>query len=263
MTARGVRACAVFVVVVLAACFSTSAALGAAGSGGTQTAFSQSHAPGLLWKSFPLAQQPAKAAGSPRRASPASSASPGDTQKPLVLGVLIAVMVSSGLVAIFGVPRRSRVAAAPWRLRRALSGPGTPHGSQPAVARPSAEHDLLEALAPGTRPRVGQRQRVAAGARARPAATPREVVPAREAVERCEITLWRGYVKSQLVARVQTGDVAAVSRHFRPEANEAPTAKAQEALSELLGGLEHSGWRVVETGPAWYERRLERPRTDS
>ena len=77
-------------------------------------------------------------------------------------------------------------------------------------------------------------------------------------VEHSEVKLWRGFVECQLYAAVEgSTDAWAVSRPFRLRGGE-PNAAAQKALSTLLAELEHSGWDVVSSGPAWYERRLER-----
>jgi hypothetical protein len=38
----------------------------------------------------------------------------------------------------------------------------------------------------------------------------------------------------------------------------APDGVAQEVLADLLAELERAGWSVVESGPGWYRRRLQR-----
>ncbi len=78
-------------------------------------------------------------------------------------------------------------------------------------------------------------------------------------VERCEIRLWRGYVKCQLYVTVSgSKEAIALSRYFRLRAEEAPGAGAQRARAELLGVLEQDGWTVVSEGALWYKLRLER-----
>jgi hypothetical protein len=77
-------------------------------------------------------------------------------------------------------------------------------------------------------------------------------------VERCEIKLWRGYAKYELYAANGPEDAWATSPPFRLRTKEAPDAAALQVLADLLADLERSGWKVVASGPAWYERRLER-----
>jgi hypothetical protein len=81
----------------------------------------------------------------------------------------------------------------------------------------------------------------------------------RASVESCEIRLWRGYVKCQLYATVRGSDQAfALSRQFRLRGEDAPSAKAQRALADLLVELEQGGWTVVLDGPIWYQHWLQR-----
>jgi hypothetical protein len=81
----------------------------------------------------------------------------------------------------------------------------------------------------------------------------------RASVESCEIRLWRGYVKCQLYATVRGSDQAfALSRQFRLRDEDAPSAKAQRALADLLVELAQGGWTVVLDGPIWYQHWLQR-----
>ena len=79
-----------------------------------------------------------------------------------------------------------------------------------------------------------------------------------ETVEDCEVMLWQDDVTCQLAAVERSGSVAAVSDHFRLGDGAAPNATADEALAALLAQLERADWHVVETGPRWHDRRLER-----
>jgi hypothetical protein len=81
----------------------------------------------------------------------------------------------------------------------------------------------------------------------------------RAGVEVCEIRLWRGYIKCQLLAAL-TGseDAIAVSPYFRLRDEDSPGDEARLALRDLIATLEQSGWTVVSRGPTWYEDRLER-----
>ena len=74
-----------------------------------------------------------------------------------------------------------------------------------------------------------------------------------------EIRLWRGYVKCQLYVAVEGADGALLeSRLFRLRNPMAPDEVAQEVLADLLADLDRAGWSVVESGPGWYRRRLQR-----
>jgi hypothetical protein len=78
-------------------------------------------------------------------------------------------------------------------------------------------------------------------------------------VARCEIRLWRGFVKCQLFAVMAGSEGAfAVSPYFRLREEDTPTAQAEHALAALLANLERAGWTVASAGPIWYRHRLER-----
>jgi hypothetical protein len=102
--------------------------------------------------------------------------------------------------------------------------------------------------------------------RPRPAARPtREVVrrPSHRqgtSVARCEIRLWRGYVKCQLYAVLEGSDERAIasSKYFRLRDDAMSSPQGQQALTALLATLEARGWTVVGVGPIWYWHRLER-----
>jgi hypothetical protein len=110
MTRRGspVRRGSVAVLFV-AACIGISAPAATASSGGTP------HRPTLLWKSFPLAQ-PSGA----NRSGATPALAHGNARDPLIVGVLLAAIVGSGVVMLAGVPTTNRLAAARRRFRRAL-----------------------------------------------------------------------------------------------------------------------------------------------
>jgi hypothetical protein len=80
----------------------------------------------------------------------------------------------------------------------------------------------------------------------------------------CEIRLWRGYVKCQLYVELEgVPGALAESPLFRLRNPLTPDDRARRELSQLLAGLERQGWTVVETGPVWYRRRLERRESPS
>ena len=77
--------------------------------------------------------------------------------------------------------------------------------------------------------------------------------------EAIAVTLWRGYTKSQFMARwgpTGTGAVVASSKPFRWRADRVEHSEAVViAFAELLATLAESGWRAEEQGygPEWYE----------
>jgi hypothetical protein len=69
----------------------------------------------------------------------------------------------------------------------------------------------------------------------------------------CEIKLWSGVAKCQLVATVAESDeVIAISRTFGKCAEEAPTTEALFALTKLREFVERYGWTVAH-GRHWYQ----------
>ena len=100
----------------------------------------------------------------------------------------------------------------------------------------------------------------------RPAARPTREVMRRPSyrqgtsVARCEIRLWRGYVKCQLYAVLEGSEERAVafSKYFRLRDDQTSNPQGQQALAALLETLEARGWTVVLVGPTWYWHRLER-----
>lgn len=98
-----------------------------------------------------------------------------------------------------------------------------------------------------------------------PPPPPRSAVPkpartAGPAWESCEIDWWRGYVKSQFVARRLDGSPIAVSPFFAWRRSEPPpsTGEAERAFEVLLEELHEHGWRLDSTGAEWFDRRLRR-----
>ena len=98
-----------------------------------------------------------------------------------------------------------------------------------------------------------------------PATTEVPTTPIAEAPadpEAIAITLWRGYTKSQFIARggpTGTGAVVASSKPFRWRTDREQHAEgAVIAFAELLATLAESGWRAEEQGygPEWYEAVL-------
>jgi hypothetical protein len=100
----------------------------------------------------------------------------------------------------------------------------------------------------------------------RPAARPTREVMRRPShrqgtsVARCEIRLWRGYVKCQLYAVLEGYEERAIasSKYFRLRDDAMSSPQGQQALTALLATLEARGWTVVGVGPIWYWHRLER-----
>jgi hypothetical protein len=233
--------------------------------------------PTELWNSYPLgkplhvAKRPVRIAPASTRArtgtAPRNRAASGETltnETALPKGLLASVFAAMLLVATaILLVRRST----PLRV-----GGGRRERKPPLeAARAPAADDLLDALRPEPQleysyspvPVERPPAQPADDARSLPflsvaslSATPeRHDAPT---VERSELKLWRGFVECQLYAAVEeSSDAWAVSRPFRLRGGE-PNAAAEQALSALLAELEESGWAVVGSGPAWYERRLER-----
>lgn len=111
----------------------------------------------------------------------------------------------------------------------------------PAAARPQLDREI---------------EAVRARIKTRRAEAPRP--EAAVSLARCEIRLWRGYVKSQLYATLAgSSQVFAVSPSFRLRDELVPTEHAQHALTALLEELEQKGWSVVSGGRPWYRHTLK------
>jgi hypothetical protein len=157
-----------------------------------------------------------------------------------------------------------------WRLvptRHRRRGPST----EAAVL--GTDGELLEALQPKPQPRALPKLVVAEAAptlpetrrriiesRPSPEAARPQTLAVESAVARCEIRLWRGFVKSHLYAAPAGSDKEpiAFSPYFRLLDDERSSSQALQALAVLVEELEQDGWTVVSDGPAWYQHRLER-----
>jgi hypothetical protein len=75
---------------------------------------------------------------------------------------------------------------------------------------------------------------------------------------RCEIRLWRGFMKCQLYASLGgSAEAFALSPYFRLRDHLEPNEQAQQALATLVAELEQGGWAVVSGGRPWYRHTLE------
>jgi hypothetical protein len=240
------------------------------------------HPPTALWKAYPLVQTSRsgvrKGGVLGRRAASPQTVADGSRFPTvlLVTGVLMALLASTVLVR----SRRANPAraGAHGRARRQTE---TPRGHAPRVlppppkrreevaGRPEPEppDELLEAQPPEVEPveeqhtpevrigPTGDEGTRADGGRVHVPPRRLDVPPS----QHCEIKLWRGYTRCQLfVALPGSADALALSPLFRLRKKAAPGDDALRALSSLLVELEGSGWSVASTGPAWYDRRLER-----
>jgi hypothetical protein len=235
------------------------------------------HPPTVLWKSFPLDQArprpSAETAAAPSRRQASPRIVTNVSRFPTVLftiGLLATLLASTGLV----LARRSAPARAGThpRGRRPADAPRSrPVRRGPVSAPPDAQasDELLEAL----RPKVAQPEpalmpepQLRPIEAERPSVSPLPLstdpvsaLSERREAQRCEIKLWRGYVKCQLyVAAAGSADAQITSRFFRLRKEEEPGDDALQALSTLIAELESAGWSVAATGQAWYDRRLER-----
>jgi hypothetical protein len=98
-----------------------------------------------------------------------------------------------------------------------------------------------------------------------PAPKPGHKGPSLDRWELCEITWWRGYVKSEFYANGVGADGAeyevARSRQFRwrrPEPPPADHEQARAAHEGLVGSLTQSGWEPIGEGLLWYASRFRR-----
>jgi zinc-ribbon domain len=106
-------------------------------------------------------------------------------------------------------------------------------------------------------PRCGAPQREGAGS------GPTQAGPAPERWELCEITWWRGYLKSEFVA--VTGDrELARSPGFRWRSGEPPPhddARARNVHDQLVRRLTALGWEPLGQAIPWYAQRFCRSTT--
>lgn len=228
--------------------------------------------PTLLWQAYPLAQGPAAAKVPTRRehsneTREATSSQPlPDQSFPLlvILGLVATVLavttlllarpLTSVVVGRKGPITRPRPPSLPARGPRAPVRFPIPlkRAAERAAAWGAA---LVPAKPPGLEPKPDHKPL--------PATPTPPGRPARTgAVESCQIRLWHGHVKSQLLAapREKSGEPEALafSPFFRLRDQDAPTESAEAALRVLIEQLERDGWKVVGAGPRWYQRALER-----
>jgi hypothetical protein len=113
----------------------------------------------------------------------------------------------------------------------------------PASARPELEREI-EAL----HGRIETRR----------AETPEPDAGVPLSLARCEIRLWRGFMKCQLYASLGgSAEAFALSPYFRLRDHLEPNEQAQQALATLVAELEQGGWAVVSGGRPWYRHTLE------
>jgi hypothetical protein len=178
----------------------------------------------------------------PRRRPASYQISTDQTGSPrlLLLTVFLAGLVVVGTAMLVG-----------WRLRpiRDRRRPSR----EPALRGPA--NDLLEALQPKPQPEPVPELVVAERGR-EPA---RRATHRMEAtVARCEIKLWRGFLKSHLYAVGSNDEPIAFSPYFHLLEDDRSSSEGLQALAALVAELEQDGWTVVSDGPAWYQHRLER-----
>lgn len=274
-------------------------ALGVAGSTATVPARADSgrtkvRQPTLLWKSYPLKTRKriarAQQAGirSRRQASSPTPAEGKQFPSLLVMTLLLAALVAAGMIVLtrlglvpvgVSASRRGRAPPKPepspvavgWRRKpkpRPAREPALDVQLQRLIERveeaPLPEREqlakeiaMLHGLIGTTRPAPEPRTR-----EPRPA-PPRRPQLQETGVERCQIKLWRGFVKCQLYAvPIGSDEPLAFSPYFRLRDGTELTAQAVDALHALVEALEQEGWTVVSDGPSWYQYRLERPEYD-
>jgi hypothetical protein len=69
-----------------------------------------------------------------------------------------------------------------------------------------------------------------------------------QVLEQCTVHWWRGYVRSTFYAVDDTGSLLGESPSFRLRGSQPPRDEgpARAAFDELVGALEHTGWKAVE-----------------
>jgi len=203
-------------------------------------------APTLLWKSYPLVQDPfsprygihVTAVGGLAHPLPARMPEDGSGLSSQMLLLLMLTTLVAGVAGLLLL--RSEFAGAgydrsPKRTRR--------------TARPGGRRTLSQLPRPLDHP-VG---------RPGTAHRRRKSSAAETGGQRCEIGLWHGYVKYQLYASSEgAGACVALSDFFHLRDEDAPTRKALAELENLVTRLEARGWAVVDDGPRWYDVRFER-----
>jgi hypothetical protein len=253
------------------------------------------HPPSLLWKSYPLkqratAQARAKATAARHHASrtreasaPTQSSDTSISSTLLLVTMVLAAMVAAGMIVLSrlrpvhsGLPfsRRRRLPPRPTKTIQSNAGeelldalrrwlpPGPDElpetvAVKPALPAPGPVSESTETR-PKPKPQPKARKKPKPSQEAKPAARP-EVMPTGTSVKRCEIRLWRGYVKCQLYAVLEGSEERAIasSRYFRLRHDEMPNTEGQQALTSLLETLEARGWTVALAGPIRYWHRLE------
>lgn len=249
---------------------------GPAQAASTGTVDQKARQPTELWNAYPLEQRPAVAKiPSPRehlsatREATASRALPDESFPLAVILALVAAVLAvttlllaqpltSVVVGRWGPAARPR---RPWSPARGPRAPVRfPIPLKRAAERAAAWGAALVPPKPEGKPR---------GPELKPADKPLQAPPTRPpartgtgVVESCQIRLWHGYVKSQLLAapleKSGEPDALAFSPLFRLRDQDAPTESAKAALHTLVEQLERDGWTVVGAGPRWYQRALER-----
>lgn len=148
------------------------------------------------------------------------------------------------------------VAGAVWGTRRALRGPPAAAAMEtaaaamvparePAAPAPTVDGGYSNGRAPVLPPIV-------------PVPVPVQPNPAAvgPSVPRCTIVWWRGYVRSQFLARVDGSDkIAAESPAFawRSSTPPPPSGPALTAHERLVSALLEQGWEQEHTGATWFD----------
>jgi hypothetical protein len=202
-------------------------------------------APTLLWKTYPLVQDPfsprygihVTADGGFARPLPARMPEDGSGLTPQMLLLLMLTTLVAGAAGLL-------------LLRSEFAGAGYPRSSRRKrrTPRPAGQRMLSQYPRPLDhpvgRPVTRQRRRKSAAERG---------------VPRCEIGLWHGYVKYQLYASSEgAGACVALSDFFHLRDEDAPTRNALAELETLVTRLEARGWAVVDDGPRWFDVQFER-----
>jgi hypothetical protein len=251
--------------------FATLLLAGPAQAASTRAVDVKAGQPTLLWKTYPLRQR-AAIANVPSRAEHRSLTREATSSRPLpdnsfplqvILALVAAVLAITTLllaqpltsIVVGGKGATARPRPPSWPRRGPRTPLRFPIPLKRAAGRAAAWGAALVPAKAVPEPKPAHKPLPATP-------TPPRHRTRTDAVESCQIRLWHGHVKSQLLAapleKSGEPEALAFSPFFRLRDQDAPTESAEAALRVLIEQLERDGWTVVGAGPRWYQRALER-----
>jgi hypothetical protein len=212
--ARSALALCVVVLAILATSLPTSAA-------GAEPRQQKATGPAALWKAYPLSPRPSRAFLGTYRPGVLPLSGTDDVKSPLVITLLLMIIAASSAILLRPAMARVPIGRSTGRVRQTPTHVDlrrTAHSANGATA--------------GSSERSSEERRLGT----------------------CEVRLWRGHGTCQLYATTGREDEAiAMSRSFRLQSPDEPTANALRALADLRRRLEGAGWTIA-SGRDWYQR---------